>query len=78
MAVTPRPLRPRAVAAAVQSEELGSRSPSADRLAWRYQELLLVLFSVRFDNTDAYRMQYATLFGRLLRGAIGDLAPTRD
>ena len=40
--------------------------------------LLQSRFSARFDNTDAYRMQYATLFGRLLRNAIGDLAPTRD
>jgi alkaline phosphatase len=34
-------------------------------------------FSRRFDNTDAYRMQYATLFGRMLRNAIGKLAPDR-
>ena len=39
--------------------------------------LLQSKFSGRFDNTDAYRMQYATLFGRLLPRAIGDLAPDR-
>ncbi len=41
-------------------------------------ELLQSLFSGRFDNTDVYRMQYATLFGRLPRNAIGDLAPDRE
>ena len=40
--------------------------------------LLQSVFSGRFDNTDVYRMQYATLFGRLLPRAIGDLAPDRD
>ncbi|MEM9208764.1 MAG: alkaline phosphatase [Pseudomonadota bacterium] len=40
-------------------------------------DLLQTVFSGRFDNTDVYRMQYATLFGRLLRRSIGDLAPTR-
>ncbi|MEL6760066.1 MAG: alkaline phosphatase [Myxococcota bacterium] len=40
-------------------------------------QLLQSLFSVRFDNTDAYRLQYATLFGRLPPRAIGDLAPDR-
>ena len=40
-------------------------------------ELLQSLFSGRFDNTDVYRMQYATLFGRLPPRAIGDLAPDR-
>lgn len=39
--------------------------------------LLQSKFSARFDNTDAYRMQYATLFGRLLRKGVGDLAPDR-
>lgn len=39
--------------------------------------LLQTVFSGRFDNTDVYRLQYATLFGRLLPSAIGDLAPTR-
>ncbi|MEO1202731.1 MAG: hypothetical protein AAFX10_08490, partial [Pseudomonadota bacterium] len=40
-------------------------------------DLLQSVFSTRFDNTDAYRMQYATLFGRLPRNSIGDLAPDR-
>ena len=40
-------------------------------------ELLQSLFSGRFDNTDVYRLQYATLFGRLPPRAIGDLAPDR-
>ena len=40
--------------------------------------LLQSMFSGRFDNTDAYRMQYATLFGRMPRRAIGDLAPDRN
>ena len=40
--------------------------------------LLQSMFSGRFDNTDAYRLQYATLFGRMLPRAIGDLAPDRD
>lgn len=40
-------------------------------------ELLQSLFSMRFDNTDTYRMQYATLFGRLPGDSIGDLAPDR-
>jgi hypothetical protein len=39
--------------------------------------LLQTLFSARFDNTDAYRLQYATLFGKLLPDAIGELAPDR-
>lgn len=39
--------------------------------------LLQSLFSDRFDNTDAYRMQYATLFGKLLPNSIGELAPDR-
>ena len=39
--------------------------------------LLQSKFSARFDNTDAYRMQYATLFGRMLPKAVGDLAPSR-
>jgi len=34
-------------------------------------------FSTRFDNTDVYRMQYVTLFGKLLPDAIGQLAPSR-
>ena len=41
-------------------------------------ELLQSRFSARFDNTDVYRMQYATLFGILLPRAIGDLAPDRE
>ena len=40
--------------------------------------LLQSMFSGRFDNTDAYRLQYATLFGRMLPRAIGDLAPDRN
>lgn len=39
--------------------------------------LLQSLFSDRFDNTDAYRMQYVTLFGKLLPDSIGELAPDR-
>jgi alkaline phosphatase len=39
--------------------------------------LLQSLFSDRFDNTDAYRLQYATLFGKLLPRSIGELAPDR-
>lgn len=39
--------------------------------------LLQTRFSRRFDSTDVYRIQYATLFGRLLRSAKGELAPTR-
>ena len=39
--------------------------------------LLQSKFCGRFDNTDVYRMQYATLFGRMLPSAIGKLAPNR-
>jgi alkaline phosphatase len=34
-------------------------------------------FSARFDNTDVYRLLYATLFGKRLPSAIGKTAPTR-
>lgn len=47
------------------------------RAAGPNAELLQSRFSRRFDNTDIYRMQYATLFGRLLPNSIGELAPTR-
>lgn len=40
--------------------------------------LLQTVFSGRFDNTDVYRLQYATLFGEWLPRAVGDLAPDRD
>lgn len=40
-------------------------------------ELLQTEFVRRFDNTDVYRMMYATLFGQLLPPAYGRLAPTR-
>lgn len=47
------------------------------RAAGTNAEFLQSLFSVRFDNTDAYRLQYATLFGRFPPQAIGKLAPSR-
>ncbi|NDJ75849.1 MAG: alkaline phosphatase [Chloroflexi bacterium] len=40
-------------------------------------ELLNTEFSVQFDNTDIYRMQYVTLFGELLPAPYGQMAPTR-
>ncbi len=48
-----------------------SRAQGADA------SLLQSEFSARFDNTAVYRMQYGTLFGRVLPSAIGDLAPDR-
>ena len=47
------------------------------RAAGPNARLLQREFSTRFDNTDAYRLQYVTLFGVLLPEAIGELAPTR-
>jgi len=40
-------------------------------------ELLRTEFSARFDNSDVYRMLYATLFGRLLPESVGVAAPDR-
>jgi len=34
-------------------------------------------FSVRFDNTDVYRMMYLTLFGERLPSGVGRIAPDR-
>jgi alkaline phosphatase len=34
-------------------------------------------FSVRFDNTDVYRMMYLTLFGKRLPTGVGKVAPDR-
>lgn len=34
-------------------------------------------FSVRFDNTDVYRMMYLTLFGKRLPTGVGQVAPDR-
>jgi hypothetical protein len=39
--------------------------------------LLRTEFSVRFDNTDVYRLQYATLFGTLPPPSYGQIAPDR-
>jgi len=47
------------------------------RAAGPNASLLQSKFSERFDNTDVYRLQYATLFGVLLPDSIGELAPTR-
>ena len=35
-------------------------------------------FSVRFDNTDVYRMMYLTLFGKRLPTGVGVVAPDRE
>lgn len=40
-------------------------------------EQLQSRFSTRFDSTDVYRMQYATLFGIMLPSSKGQLAPSR-
>ncbi|HYN39650.1 MAG TPA: alkaline phosphatase [Rhodospirillales bacterium] len=40
-------------------------------------ELLQTEFSQRFDNTDVYRLMYATLFGTMLPPAYGRTAPDR-
>ena len=34
-------------------------------------------FSIRFDNTDVYRMMYLTLFGERLPSGVGRIAPSR-
>jgi alkaline phosphatase len=47
------------------------------RAAGPNARLLRREFSTRFDNTDVYRLQYATLFGVLLPDSIGELAPSR-
>ncbi|MEM9386762.1 MAG: alkaline phosphatase [Pseudomonadota bacterium] len=47
------------------------------RAAGPNANLLQSEFSTRFDNTDVYRLQYATLFGVLLPDALGELAPSR-
>lgn len=41
-------------------------------------ELLRTEFRSRFDNTDVYRLMYATLFGELLPAPYGQQAPTRS
>jgi alkaline phosphatase len=40
-------------------------------------ELLSTKFSARFDNIDAYRMMYVTLFGKLLKYPEGSTAVAR-
>mmetsp|Transcript_7334 Transcript_7334/g.21122 ORF Transcript_7334/g.21122 Transcript_7334/m.21122 type:complete len:524 (-) Transcript_7334:1096-2667(-) len=40
-------------------------------------ELLSKEFSVRFDNTDIYRMLYLSLFGKFLPDSYGEVAPDR-
>jgi alkaline phosphatase len=41
-------------------------------------DMLRTEFSDRFDNTDVYRMMYATLFGEMLPESTGKQAPTRE
>lgn len=41
-------------------------------------DLLRTEFSVQFDSTDVYRMQYVTLFGELLPASYGEQAPSRS
>ncbi len=40
-------------------------------------ELLRTKFSVRFDNTDVYRIMYFTLFGKVLPSGVGKVAEDR-
>lgn len=40
-------------------------------------DLMRTRFRTRFDNSDVYRLMYATLFGRLLPASYGERAPTR-
>lgn len=47
------------------------------RAQGRNAELLMSIFSGRFDSTDVYRMTYLTLFGRGLPDGVGRTAPTR-
>lgn len=41
-------------------------------------DLLRTEFSAQFDSTDVYRMQYVTLFGKLLPPSYGEAAPDRS